>query len=122
MSTQEKAEQAAQEWCRSKGFTEESTQPAAWGLCIYAFLAGVAWAQAQEQAKAQKLVEDLKLKIIKHKEYYHTDIFPDYKINIESQPSIDRVSAKMGRHMCDRFLDYINEALAEYHKTAEQEE
>lgn len=53
--------------------------------------------------------EEIRKKIRKHKEYYAVDIFPDYSLAKGDKPSIDQVSGKMGRHMCDIILEYVNE-------------
>lgn len=74
------------------------------------FDAGVAY----ERERAEKLVENIRLKINKHAEAYGTDIFPDYNLSDTPKPSIDQVSGKMGRHMIQCFHLYLDEALAEY--------
>ncbi len=68
------------------------------------------------------LLGAIKSKVLNHKEYYHTDIFPDYRLDAGDKPSIDQVSGKMGRHMCDVFMRYADEALAEYDKEMKAKE
>lgn len=50
----------------------------------------------------------LREKIASHKLYYSLEIFPNSE-TLTDQSSRDSISAKMGRHMCDVFLKYIDE-------------
>lgn len=54
----------------------------------------------------------LREKVIKHKEAYGTDIFPN-SVKLDNNSTRDSISANMGRHMCDCFLRYMDEALKE---------
>ena len=63
-----------------------------------------------EQARANQQFGDLRSKVLEHREAYSTDIFPDYTLNENPNPSIDQVSGKMGRYMCDVFLKYIDDS------------
>lgn len=60
-----------------------------------------------------KIILKVRQKVRHHAQAYSTDIFPDYALKDEPSPSIDRVSAKMGRHMCKCFEEYLNEAIEE---------
>lgn len=68
--------------------------------------------------KAVSDVESEALKFIKekieyHKQAYSLELFPNSK-TIDDNSTKDSISAKMGRHMCNVFLGYINEALKEF--------
>lgn len=57
-----------------------------------------------------KVIEKLKGKIEYHRQAYDLDIFPN-SVVITPESSVDNISARMGRHMCDQFLGYIEEAI-----------
>lgn len=60
----------------------------------------------------ERLIQNLEKKVDYHRQHYSLDLFPNsYQITEES--SRDSVSAKMGRHMCDWFREYIDQALKE---------
>lgn len=51
--------------------------------------------------------ESLINEVLLHKDAYSLDLFPNSEV-IDKLSSIDSISAKMGRHMCDCFLQYID--------------
>jgi len=53
-------------------------------------------------------IEQLKAKVLKHKDAYALDIFPNSE-RLDENSTRDSISARMGRHMCDCFLEYIAE-------------
>ena len=57
----------------------------------------------------KNLLAELRAKVEHHAAHYPTDIFPDYSLANGDKPSIDQVGARMGRHMCQVFLEYIEE-------------
>ena len=59
----------------------------------------------EERARSEKLRE----KVMKHREHYGLDIFPNSE-TLDENSTRDSISAKMGRHMCDVFLEYIDES------------
>lgn len=59
-----------------------------------------------------KFIRILEYKINNHKDAYSLDIFPNSE-KLDENSTRDSISAKMGRHMCDCFFQYINEALEE---------
>lgn len=69
-------------------------------------------ALAAEKAKTQKAISKLKEKVLEHKQAYSLDIFPNSEI-LDDNSTRDSISAKMGRHMCDCFLKYIDELAQE---------
>lgn len=56
-------------------------------------------------------ITELKVKVAQHKQAYGLDIFPNSEF-LDDNSSRDSVSAKMGRHMCDCFIRYIDESFA----------
>jgi hypothetical protein len=60
-------------------------------------------------------IEILREKVRYHAKAYSTDIFKDITMEeaMEHSPFTDRCSAKMGRHMCKIFLQYIDEVFHE---------
>jgi len=59
--------------------------------------------------KILAVLNQLREKVRRHREAYSTDVFPDYSFSEGAKPSIDQVAGKMGRHMCEVFLHYIDE-------------
>lgn len=64
-------------------------------------------------AKVKAAIEGLKERVKKHREAYSLDIFVNSEA-LTASSSIDSISANMGRHMCDCFVRYIDEALAAF--------
>lgn len=58
-------------------------------------------------------IKFIKDKIEYHKQAYSLELFPNSE-TIDDNSTRESISAKMGRHMCDVFLGYINEALKEF--------
>jgi len=56
-------------------------------------------------------IEQLKAKVLKHKDAYALDIFPNSE-KLDENSTRDSISARMGRHMCDCFLEYIANILS----------
>lgn len=73
-----------------------------------------------ERMEQYRILKALKEKVKHHANAYDTDIFPDYTLKENPSPSVDAISAKMGRHMCDCFLVYIDEAFAEIQREIKQ--
>lgn len=78
------------------------------------FIAGFTACHDLMATEIGELVDELKSKVEYHKGAYATDIFPDYTLKENPNPTIDQVGGKMGRHMCDVFLRYIDEALSKH--------
>lgn len=55
-----------------------------------------------------ELMGKLKAKVIYHREAYSLDIFPNSE-KLDENSTTASISARMGRHMCDCFLDYMAE-------------
>jgi hypothetical protein len=62
--------------------------------------------------KVRRLVGALKDKVNYHRQAYGLDIFPNSEV-LTDESSRDNVAARMGRHMCDCFLQYIDESAKE---------
>lgn len=67
-------------------------------------------AVSERENDALKFIKD---KIEYHKQAYSLDLFPNSE-KLDDNSTRESISAKMGRHMCDVFLCYLNEALKDY--------
>jgi hypothetical protein len=58
------------------------------------------------------ILSKLRGQVLDLKQAYGLDIFPNSEV-LNDASSRDSISAKMGRHMCDVFLRFIDEAASE---------
>lgn len=88
--------------CPECGFHSASKLEDAWDAAIKAV--------SEREDDTIKFIKD---KIEYHKQAYSLELFPNSE-TIDDNSTRESISAKIGRHMCDVFLGYINEALKEF--------
>ncbi len=110
-SLDEKRESMANDHAFTKGIAHTLRNEPAWHYSIIDFKSGFNAGVIERDKQWAQAIESLKVKVLKHKDAYALDIFPNSE-KLDENSTRDSISARMGRHMCDCFLEYIANILS----------